>query len=65
MYDSELHSYLSERNYTLTNHEYFYICTTCPQINCVKYNVSDGSFEVWTDCNYFKFDVYCVENHED
>lgn len=64
MYDWELQNYFKERNYRLSNKEYFYICSTCPQINHVKYNSFEGNFEVWTDCNYFKFDVYCIESHE-
>ena len=58
MYDWEFQNYLKERNYKLTNKEYIYVCNTCPQINRVKYNAFENSFEIWTDSNYFKFCVY-------
>lgn len=62
MYDWEIQNYLKERNYTLTNDEYIYICNTCPQISCVEYNAFENNFEIWTDCDYFKFYVYYQEN---
>ena len=62
MYDWEFRNYLNERNYRLTNKEYIYLCTNCPQINHIKYNAFENNFEIWTDCNYFKFQVYCIEN---
>lgn len=62
MYDLELLNYLTERDYILTNKEYIYMCKTCPQINCIKYNASENNFEMWTDCHYFKFYVYYQED---
>jgi hypothetical protein len=62
MYDWEFQNYLTERNYKLTNNEYLYICNTCPQISRVKYNSFGDTFEIWTDCNYFKFEVYYKED---
>jgi len=58
MYDYEIQNYLQERNYKLTNKEYDYMCSTCPQINHIKYNAFENNFEVWTDYSYFKFYVY-------
>lgn len=62
MYDWEIQNFLRERDYKLESNEYFNICRTCPQIKHVKYNPFENCFEVWTDCNYFKFSVYCKEN---
>ena len=58
MYDWELHNYLNERNNVISHKEYLYICNTCPQIDHIKYNVADDYYEVWSDCDYFKFKVY-------
>lgn len=62
MYDWEIQNILKERNCRLESNEYFNICKTSPQINYVKYNPFENCFEVWTDCNHFKFSVYCPEN---
>jgi hypothetical protein len=62
VYDWEIQNYLKERNYKLTNKEYIFVCDTCPQINHIKYNAFEDNFEAWTDCNYFKFQVYLEEN---
>lgn len=61
MYDWELKNYLNERNNALSSKEYLYVCDTCPQISRVKYNAFDNCFEVWTDCSYFRFQVYRVD----
>lgn len=58
MYDWEIQCYLKERNHIISHKEYLHICNTCPQIDHIKYNAADDCFEVWTDCNYFKFKVY-------
>lgn len=58
MYDWELKRFLQERQYQLESKEYLYMCNTCPQINHVKYNAFEDCFEIWTDCDYFKFKVY-------
>ena len=62
MYDWEIRNFLKDRNYILTNKEYIYVCRTCPQINQIKYNSYENNFEVWTDYNYFKFQVYYKED---
>lgn len=62
MYDWEFQNYLRDRNYKLTNEEYIFVCNTCPQISHIKYNAFENVFEMWTDCNYFKFYVYYREN---
>ena len=62
MFDYELINYLNERNGNLSSKEYLYICDTCPQIKRVKYNSFEDSFEIWTDINYFKFQVYYKED---
>ena len=62
MYDYEILSYLEDKYFKLSNKEYMYICSTCPQINHIKYNSFEDKFEIWTDCNYFKFDVYLEED---
>ena len=58
MYDWEIQNYLSERNYSLSNKEYVYMCTTSPQLNHIKYNPYENCFEAWSDCNHFRFKVY-------
>lgn len=62
MYDWEIQNRLIEQNYKISSDEYFNICRTSPQIKHVKYNPFENCFEIWTDCNYFKFSVYCKEN---
>ena len=62
MFDWEIQNYLQERNYILTNKEYVYICNTCPQINHIKYNSFADNFEIWTNLNHFKFQVYYNED---
>lgn len=59
MYDYELENFLLNRNYFLSSNEYIYICSTCPQITHIKYNSFNDDFEIKTDCNNFKFKVYC------
>lgn len=58
MYDWELQNYLQEHNYVISHQEYLHICNTSPQIKHIECNHIDNYFEVWTDCNYFKFQVY-------
>ena len=59
MYDFEISQYLSERNHSLSNKEYLYICDTCPQINHIKYNAWSNKFEMWSDIgSYWEFTVY-------
>ena len=62
MYDWEIDRLLSERNYSLSNKEYTYMCTTSPQLNHIKYNPFEDCFEAWSDYNYFKFKVYPDNN---
>lgn len=62
MYDWEIQNYLRERDNILESKEYLYLMNTCPQINHVKYNAFENCFEMWTDCNYFKFTVYCKDD---
>ena len=62
MYDWEIQNYLIERNDVLESKEYLHLLKTCPQIKHVKYNAFGNYFEIWTDCNYFKFTVYCKDN---
>lgn len=62
MYDWEIQNYLKERNYILESNEYINILRTCSQIKHIKYNAFENCFEAWSDCNYFKFTVYCKEN---
>ena len=61
MYDWEISRYIDERNGVLSNKEYLYICNTCPQINHIKYNSFEDSFDIWTDYEHFKFKVYLDE----
>ena len=59
MYDYELSYYMEERNYNLSNKEYIYVCSTCPQINHIEYNAWSGMFDIWTDDgNHWTFSVY-------
>jgi hypothetical protein len=58
MYDWEIQNYIKERNYVLSSEEYIYICNNSPQLNQIKYNAFEDCFEAWSDCNYFKFQVY-------
>ena len=62
MYDYEIFNYLQSKNGSLSSDEYIYICNTCPQIKHIKYNAFEDKFEISTDCNKFKFYVYCKEN---
>ena len=62
MFDWEILNYLENKQFSISNKEYIYICYTCPQINHIKYNSFEDKFEIWTDYNHFKFNVYCEEN---
>lgn len=64
MYDWEVINYLKDKNYKLTSDEYIYLCSTCPQITHIKYNSFEDNFEIKTDCNSFKFKVYCKTNND-
>ena len=59
MYDYEIQRYLEERNYNLSNKEYFYVCNTCPQINHIKYDAWSNKFDLWTmDGSHWAISVY-------
>lgn len=58
MYDWEIQNYLQERNNIISHKEYLHICNTCPQIAHIKYDTFNDIYEMWSDCNYFKFKVY-------
>lgn len=58
MYDWEIENCLRDNNYSLSSKVYIDICKNSPQIKHVKYNAFENYFEIWTDCNYFKFSVY-------
>lgn len=62
MYDWEIQNYLKDRNYRLNSEEYINMYHSCPQMKYIKYNAFGNYFEMWTDCNYFKFTVYCKDN---
>ena len=62
MYSWEIENLLRIRNYVLYNDEYFKILSTSPQINEVKYNAGEDTFETWTKEDdgskcYFKYKV--------
>ena len=59
MYSYEISQILSENNYNITSETYLHICSTSPQLSCVKYNAWSDSFEMWDrENNYWKFKVY-------
>lgn len=62
MYSHEIKELLEYKKYLLKVEEYLLICNTSPQINRVKYNAYDDSFEIWTDDKYywnFKLEKKC------
>ena len=59
MYDYEITRYIEEKNGSLSNSEYIYVCNTCPQIDHVKYDAWSHMFEMWSkEGGYWKFRVY-------
>lgn len=58
MYSHEIERLLKIKQYILSYNDYANIITTSPQINNVKYNKENDTFEIKTDDKYnFKFKV--------
>lgn len=58
MYSHEIERLLKIKQYILSYNDYANIITTSPQINNVKYNKDNDTFEIKTDDKYnFKFKV--------
>lgn len=64
MYSHEIERLLKIKQYILSYNDYANIITTSPQINNVKYNKDNDTFEIKTDdrCN-FKFKVKSMKNN--
>ena len=65
MYPEEIRRFLEERNYLIGGDDLINIINieNSPQINSIKYNTFDNSYEIW-DCygNYYKFLVIPYED---
>ena len=61
MYDWEIESTLSYNHHDIPSNIYLHICSTSPQISRIRYLPYENKFEIWTDCNYWKFSVYPEE----
>lgn len=59
IYSYEISQILSENNYNIDSETYLHICSTSPQLTCVKYNAWSDDFEMLDrENNYWKFTVY-------
>lgn len=64
MYSHEIERLLKIKQYILSYNDYANIITTSPQINNVKYNKDNDTFEIKTDDRYnFKFKVKSMKNN--
>lgn len=64
MYSHEIERLLKIKQYILSYNDYANIITTSPQINNVKYNKDNDTFEIKTDDKYnFKFKVKSMKNN--
>lgn len=64
MYSHEIERLLKIKQYILSYNDYANIITTSPQINNVKYNKDNDTFEIKTDDRYnLKFKVKSMKNN--
>lgn len=64
MYSHEIERLLKIKQYILSYNDYANIITTSPQINNVKYNKDNDTFEIKTDDRFnFKFKVKSMKNN--
>lgn len=62
MYDYEITNFLQSRNYEIDSESYLRICFSSPQLDHIKFDPYDCSYEVWSkDGAYWKFKVYKKE----
>lgn len=62
MYSHEIQQVLETYNYNILSETYLKICATSPQINQIKFEPYEQSYELWTnDDFYWKFKVYKSE----
>lgn len=58
MYSHEIERLMKIKNYIINYSDYFEILNTSPQINFVKYNYNDDTFNIKTKDNYdFNFKI--------
>ena len=64
MYSYEIERLLKIKQYIISCSDYAEILTTSPQINHIKYEQNDDTFEINTDDKYnFKFKVKSMKNN--
>lgn len=62
MYSIEIDQKFKSENYHIDSDTYINICQSSPQVTHIKYNPYDGSFDLWTNDNYYwKINVYRKE----
>lgn len=62
MYDWEISNLIASHGGKISSKECIDMCNTSPQLDHIKYNPFEDCYEAWSDCNYFRFQVYPDNN---
>lgn len=59
LYSFEISNEMQKHNYSLPSSLYIHICHTSTQLQGIRYNAWDKTYEMWDgENNYWKFKVY-------